>query len=120
MSDALPKACPRCPRVRPCPHHPERMRVPWAGHGAPAARGYGEAWRELRRMFLELHPFCELCRKAGHYIRATEVDHRVPKAEGGTNSVANLQALCADCHKRKSSSEGGRAAARRRRRRRAA
>ncbi|WDM16753.1 HNH endonuclease [Streptomyces lavenduligriseus] len=40
---------------------------------------------------------------------ATQVDHIVP---GDDHRLANLQALCAWCHARKSASEGGAAAAR--------
>lgn len=40
---------------------------------------------------------------------ANHVDHRVPRAEGGTDEDANLVTLCARCHARKSGAEGRRA-----------
>jgi 5-methylcytosine-specific restriction protein A len=36
---------------------------------------------------------------------ATEVDHIVPKSQGGTDDDDNLQAICSPCHKTKTGSE---------------
>ena len=36
---------------------------------------------------------------------AVQVDHVTPLAEGGSDDVANLQALCASCHAMKSAAE---------------
>lgn len=44
---------------------------------------------------------------------ATEVDHRKPYAEGGTDEIANLWAVCAGCHRVKSLEEIARGQARR-------
>jgi 5-methylcytosine-specific restriction protein A len=89
--------------------HPDRLRLPWEGHGSAAARGYGSAWRDRRKAQLARKPWCA-CGS-----RATEVDHLIPKAEGGTDHERNLVSRCTPCHQAKSSSEGGRAAARSRR-----
>lgn len=35
--------------------------------------------------------------------RATEVDHIIELAAGGTNTIDNVQPLCRDCHKAKTS-----------------
>lgn len=48
---------------------------------------------------------CAICGKPG----ANEVDHIVPKSQGGTDDLANLRAVHQACHLRKSSSEGGKA-----------
>lgn len=37
--------------------------------------------------------------------REFDIDHKIPIANGGKNSVENLQALCKTCHKRKTSYE---------------
>lgn len=36
---------------------------------------------------------------------ATEADHRIPWAEGGTDSIENGQAACDPCHKEKTHTE---------------
>lgn len=37
--------------------------------------------------------------------REFDIDHKIPIANGGKNSVENLQALCKNCHKRKTAYE---------------
>jgi len=39
---------------------------------------------------------------------ATEVDHIIPKAKGGTDDMSNLQAINKECHKKKTAREQGR------------
>jgi 5-methylcytosine-specific restriction protein A len=77
--------------------------------GSPAERGYGRAWQKLRKAMLAQEPLCRACREQGVVTAATDLDHIVPKAEGGTDDPANLQALCADCHKDKTARESARA-----------
>ncbi|WP_425453818.1 HNH endonuclease [Corynebacterium pseudopelargi] len=43
---------------------------------------------------------------------ATQVDHIVPYAEGGRETLANLQAVCHTCHAAKSALEANRGRAR--------
>ncbi|WP_232081105.1 MULTISPECIES: HNH endonuclease signature motif containing protein [unclassified Variovorax] len=60
------------------------------------ARGYGTAWDKLRAQVLERdHHVCRCseCEKAGRVRPATEVDHRIPKAKGGTDDPSNLCAI---------------------------
>lgn len=54
---------------------------------------------------------CGECQRTGRVLPATEVDHRIPKAEGGTDEPHNLCAINAECHKRKTAKESGRARA---------
>lgn len=64
-------------------------------------RGYGAAWDRLRRRILRRDLYmcqCPECKGLGK--TATEVDHIVPKGEGGTDDPTNLRAVNADCHKR--------------------
>ena len=70
-----------------------------------ASQGYGAKWRALRARYLKLHPMCEW---AGCAELATDVDHIVPKAQGGPDAWENLQALCHSHHSRKTvTSDGG-------------
>lgn len=66
------------------------------------ARGYGARWRKLRKMVLAAQPLCVRCDRP-----AKHVDHIVPRSQGGDDSMANLQALCATCHNRKTAREDG-------------
>lgn len=76
------------------------------------ARGYGAEWVKLREVVLRRDKYlCQCDRCKGGALRltvATEVDHRIPKAKGGTDALENLQAIGPDCHKRKTAEEVGR------------
>nr|WP_234238571.1 HNH endonuclease signature motif containing protein [Halomonas desiderata] len=52
---------------------------------------------------------CQPCKLGGRATPAKIVDHIKPKAEGGTDSPDNLQAICESCHKAKTLSESQRA-----------
>jgi 5-methylcytosine-specific restriction protein A len=64
---------------------------------------YGHRWRKLRLMILNRQPICGDCKRAP----ATEVDHIIALAKGGTDAEENLQGLCARCHSRKTVREDG-------------
>ena len=51
---------------------------------------------------------CQPCTKLGQLTVAYAVDHIKPKAEGGTDDLANLQAICRACHAAKTASEARR------------
>ena len=102
---ASPCSSLRCPHLRPCPVHGKR---PWE-HDRPsaAARGYGPRWKKLRLYILSRDDgLCVPCRAKGLARVATMVDHKTPKASGGTDDEANLQAICQRCHDSKSGREG--------------
>lgn len=42
-----------------------------------------------------------MCLIEGRAVQATDVDHIIEKAHGGTDAMSNLQSLCRDHHKRK-------------------
>lgn len=63
-------------------------------------RRYGRAWKRIRDRYISLHPLCEECLKEGRSTLATEVHHRIPLGDGGTNEEKNLEAVCKACHSR--------------------
>lgn len=65
-----------------------------------AQRGYDAKWRRVRVAFLRKHPDCEWPGEEGH-APATEADHIVPLADGGTHDWDNLRAYCKPHHSRK-------------------
>lgn len=77
--------------------------------GSSASRGYGSNWRKLRRIKLNQDPVCEdpEGRHPGVVAAATQVDHIIPLARGGTNAMVNLQSLCESCHSHKTATQDG-------------
>ena len=76
-------------------------------------RGYGWAWQQQReRILTRDNGLCCMCSKAGRVSLATDVDHIVNKAQGGSDDDANLQSLCRPCHKAKTAGESHRGGAR--------
>ena len=74
--------------------------------GGAEVRGYDARWRKARKAFLQRHPLCAECLKAGRLIPATVVDHIVPHR--GNQALfwdeGNWQPLCAACHNKKTGS----------------
>lgn len=85
------------------------VRVPTlTGTAGATPREKGRPWRRLRERILSEQPLCVHCERAGRVTLATEVDHRVPLSQGGTDDRANLDSVCADCHRAKSAREAQR------------
>lgn len=76
-----------------------------AQRGTSTERGYGRLWRKLRLMFLSENPLCVECELDGLVVAATDVDHIIPKRQGGTDDWSNLQALCHSHHSQKTANE---------------
>ena len=105
MPTSPPHACivPGCPRGvlhgegAYCEEHKP---VRDEGRGNRHQRGYGNAWAKVSRYYLARHPICcdPYGRHAGRVVAATQTDHIIPKAQGGTNEESNLQGLCRSCH----------------------
>lgn len=116
MPHRPPHSCtvPGCPAlVRKggrCPDHARALQVEIdSRRPSPSRRGYGGAWRAIRLEHLRRHPLCEMdCAARGQTVAASEVDHRVPLARGGTHDTSNLQSACTPCHSRKTVREDGR------------
>lgn len=77
--------------------------------GSRQARGYGAEWERARKRILSRDKgLCQSCMKQGKLRPAKQVDHIVPKFEGGTDDDANLQAICLTCHQVKTAEEAKR------------
>jgi len=83
----------RCDR-HPYPKQPDQR--PSAGK-----RGYDIHWQRIRAAYLKAHPNCAYNRKCRLGTPATEVDHVLALADGGTNEWHNLRAACKPCHSSK-------------------
>lgn len=72
-------------------------------------RGYGTAWDKIRIYILRRdRSLCQPCLKNNRTELATQVDHIIPKAKGGTDDESNLQAICGPCHDAKTAQDSGR------------
>ena len=77
--------------------------------GSSYERGYNNHWRKYRILFLREHPLCEICLKEGKITQANVVDHIKPH-KGNKDlfwDENNHQALCKECHDRKTATEDG-------------
>lgn len=109
---ARPCRSPACPELSRdgsgyCEAH-AALAMPASRKGSRHERGYGSAWEKLRSYVLHRdNGLCQPCKRAGRLTRASEVDHMVPKVQGGTDATDNLQAICEACHLAKSRGESG-------------
>lgn len=75
-------------------------------HGNRHARGYGTAWDKLRKVIMARDKgLCQSCLRTGRPEKASQVDHIVPKSQGGTDEPSNCEAICLPCHKVKTARE---------------
>lgn len=115
MPPRTPKACRQrgCPGVSIvahgyCEQHADKAKA-WTGGGAGRGRG-GRPWRRIReRIKKRASGLCESCSKVGIVSVGAICDHRIPKAEGGTDRDNNLQWLCRKCSDKKTQQESLRA-----------
>jgi 5-methylcytosine-specific restriction protein A len=80
---------------------PEHRRSGW---NAPPAPEYGgRRWRRLRDAYIAEHPTCERCGAPAEHVH-----HRDHARPGDTTFYewSNLEALCADCHRRATGRRG--------------
>lgn len=68
--------------------------------GSSSRRGYGRRWREVSALVLADHPWCAECDRHGRMALATDVHHKIPKRDGGSDDADNLEPLCHSCHSR--------------------
>lgn len=97
------KYCPECERKRTAKR--------WSDYQSKRKRSGGDiyhtkSWAVLRMTVLERDQwFCQECLRYGIYTSATDVDHIIPRSQGGSDDLSNLQALCHECHKKKTATE---------------
>lgn len=71
-------------------------------------RGYGSIWDKLREIVLIRDRYlcqCDDCKRLKLVKEATQVDHIIAKAHGGTDELSNLRAINKECHKKKTARE---------------
>ena len=83
-----PCSYPGCPKLtdgRFCEEHQklENQRYEKYGRDPAAKRKYGRAWKRIRDRYMNAHPLCELCQQEGRLVKAEQVHHIKPLAEGG-------------------------------------
>ena len=65
-----------------------------------------KGWSQIRKRIIQRdHSTCQVCGKIC-VGRDIQVDHKVARANGGTDADGNLWLLCASCHGRKGKQEG--------------
>ena len=98
-----PCSYPGCPKLtdgRFCEEHQklENQRYEKYDRDPAAKRRYGRAWKRIRDRYMNAHPLCERCQRDGRLVKAEQVHHIKPLAEGGDHSENNLMSLCSSCH----------------------
>ncbi len=76
--------------------------------GSASERGYDARWHKYAKWYLDRHPLCVLCEKAGKTRGATLVDHIVPVSSADDPLFwveSNHQALCSPCHRVKTAKD---------------
>ncbi|MDU1061631.1 MAG: HNH endonuclease signature motif containing protein [Leclercia adecarboxylata] len=85
----------------------------WARHRSAkknVKNPYGSKWRKQRdAAFKRDRGLCQPCLKEGVATPATEVDHIIPLAHGGAETMDNLQCICTPHHRHKTAREHARA-----------
>lgn len=66
-------------------------------------RTRGRRWMRMRKVVLIEEPVCKICGKRP----STQVDHKNPIEDGGTDERENLQGICNDCHDEKTRKDRG-------------
>lgn len=75
---------------------------------------YDSKWRKLRQQRITQDPLCRHCLDNGLTTPAEQVDHVIPRADGGKDEWDNTQSLCGLCHRAKTARENTRHAKERR------
>lgn len=69
-------------------------------------RTRGSAWMKIRERIMNRDEgICQTCRREARLSIASQVDHIIPLNQGGKDVDNNLEAICDECHKRKTLEE---------------
>lgn len=84
-------------------------RAPWKRKRiSENERSYGKNWRKVRALALARdNHLCQDCLAKGRATPATQVDHVIPKANGGGDDLDNLRSLCHSHHNEKTARDNG-------------
>lgn len=90
-----------------CPAHKVRAGTfADRGRGTRHERGYGTEWDKSRERVMRRDAgVCQPCLRHGAVHVGHHVDHRIPRARGGTDDDANLQCICRAAHRAKTDAE---------------
>lgn len=81
-----------CRQWQPCSVHGTSN---WKNSKSPELP---QDWKARKRAVLRRDgEFCRICGST----QGLELDHRVPRSQGGTHELSNLQLLCRPCHRAK-------------------
>lgn len=111
MPPRIPSPCcaPHCRNLATSRYCTEHKHLGWENHQAGRTRhqrGYGTNWDKIKARIIKRDSYlCQPHKRAGYIIPATEVDHIIPKAHGGTDADSNLEGTCNACHKTKTATE---------------
>lgn len=89
------------------PRRVPQFRPPWAKppkRRTAAERGYASAaWQRTRRQVIARDKgICQICgQPVSMEAGDAQVDHKIPKRNGGTDELSNLQLLHRSCHSKK-------------------
>lgn len=81
-----------------------------AERGTSASRGYTYRWSKVSKQYRVNHPLCVMCEAKGKLTPSQCVDHIVAvedKDDLNFWNEDNWQALCNECHSRKTAKEDG-------------
>lgn len=83
----------------------DERRVQESGHAAAASGATGRSVSGTKKKYVAAAQewTCNMCRKK--LDAWFEVDHKIRLADGGSNHISNLVALCRDCHGKKTTLE---------------
>lgn len=102
LTPCLQHGCPELCESSWCTKH--RPKRPKDTRPSARQRGYNAKWERTRAAFLRHHPTCVACGQPAKHV--DHIDGTPPTGPHG-HDWANLQALCASCHSRKTNHVDG-------------
>jgi|GEM_PF-4846417 len=83
----------------------DHKRRAWMPALSVVNRVTGRRLQSMRAALFMREPLCRSCSERGFSVIATQRDHIVSLAEGGTDDDSNVQPLCDGCHSQKTLAE---------------